>query len=207
MSKLASLILAISFSFFLFVGMTYLIKPKALDVSDTEQRQPVTVSFEIDDKEPKHKIRIPPLPLVEPKPEFVVTPTDLATPTKDSTGFSRVAFVAHKEMRGIAGISLGGQSRDGDAQPTVRINPTYPRDAQVKGIEGFVTLQFDISEMGRPVNVSVVNSKPRGIFEKQARKALRKWKYKPKIVNEKAVIQTNQTVTLAFEFEKESGLL
>ena len=207
MSKLASLILAVSFSFFLFVGMTYLIKPKALDISDTEPRIPVTISFKVDDKEPKHKNRIPPLPVIEPKPELVSTPRESTKPTNDSPVFTRVAFASPKGMHGISGISIGGQSPDGDAQPTVRINPAYPREAQVKGIEGFVTLRFDISELGRPVNVSVVKSKPRGIFEKQARKALRKWKYNPKMVDEKAVIQTNQTVTLAFEFEKESGLL
>jgi len=207
MSKFVSFILAVSFSFFLFIGMTHLIKPKAMNVSDAESRPPITISFDVDEKKPKHLSRIPPLPLIEPKPEFVATPTDLAKPTNDSTNFTRVAFVPHKGVGGIAGIPLAGQNRDGDAQPTVRINPTYPREAQVKGIEGFVTLRFDISEMGRPVNVSVVSSKPRGIFEKQARKALRKWKYNPKMVDEKAVVQTNQTVTLAFEFEKGPGLL
>ena len=204
MSKFASLILAVSFSFFLFVGMTYLIKPKALDIADTEPRQPITITFEVEDEEPSQIDRVPPKPVIQAEPELVATATDRSEPNKDSFQIERVAFVPNK---GIAAITFGGQSRDGDAQPTVRINPAYPREAQVKGIEGFVTLRFDISELGRPINVSVVNSKPRGIFEKQARKALRKWKYNPKVVDEKAVIQTNQTVTLAFEFEKESGLL
>lgn len=204
MSKFTSLILAVSFSFFLFVGMTYLIKPKALVIADTEPRLPITITFEVEDEEPSQIDRVPPKPVIQAEPDLVATTTDRSEPNKDSFQIERVAFVPNKR---IAGITFGGQSRDGDAQPTVRINPAYPREAQVKGIEGFVTLRFDISELGRPINVSVVNSKPRGIFEKQARKALRKWKYNPKVVDEKAVIQTNQTVTLAFEFEKESGLL
>ena len=207
MSKFASLILAVLFSFFLFVGMTYLIKPKALGIDDSEPRQPVTVTFEVEDEEPVVRTRIPPLPEIEPNPEFVGTPTESTKPTNDSPAFTRVAYVPQKGMGDIEGISIGGQRIGGDAQPTVRINPTYPREAQVNGIEGFVTLRFDISELGRPINVSVVKSKPRGIFEKQARKALRKWKYNPKVVDEKAVVQSNQTVTLAFEFEKESELL
>lgn len=207
MSKFASLILAISFSFFLFVGMTYLIKPKAMDIADTEPHPPISISYEVDDTKPKSKDRIPPRPVIEPKPEFIATTTDLPKPSKDTTSFIRVAHVPHKQMDGIAGITMGGPSRDGDAQPTVRINPAYPHDAQVKGIEGYVTMRFDISELGRPINVEVVKSNPRGIFERQARKALRKWKYNPKIVDEKAVIQANQSVTLSFEFEKESGVL
>ncbi len=207
MSKFASLILAVSFSFFLFVGMTYLIKPKALDISDTEPRPPITITIDVDDEEPPVRTRIPPKPVIEAKPQQVATPTDRAEPTINSLHIDRVALVPNKGIKGIAAISFGDQSRDGDAQPTVRINPVYPSEARTKGIEGFVTLRFDISELGRPINVSVVNSKPRGIFEKQARRALRKWKYNPKVVDEKAVIQTNQSVTLAFEFEKESGLL
>jgi protein TonB len=207
MSKFASLILAVSFSFFLFVGMTYLIKPKALDMSDTEPGPPITVTFEVVDEEPKDKDRIPPKPVIQSAPETVATITDRSKPTKDSFQINRVAFVPNKGINGLAGISFGSQSGDGDAQPTVRINPVYPREAQVKGIEGFVTLRFDISELGRPINVSVIKSSPRGIFEKQARRALKKWKYNPKMVDKKAVIQINQSVTLAFEFEKESGLL
>ncbi len=207
MSKFASLILAVSFSFFLFVGMTYLIKPDELEVVPTEPSPPVTITFKVDDKKPETKRRIPPKPVVQPKPELVATPTDINRPTHNKPVFERVAFVPHKGG-GIVGGSIGGSpSGDGDAQPTVRINPAYPRDAQIKGIEGFVTLRFDISELGRPINVAVVKSHPRGVFEKQARKALRKWKYKPKMEDQKAVIQTNQTVTLDFQFEKESGLL
>ncbi len=207
MSKFASLILAVSFSFFLFVGMTYLIKPKALDIGGTEPRSPITITFKVIDEKPDRIKRIIPQPVVQPKPELVTTPAGRAEPSRNDFHIDRVAFVPHKDLLDIRAISNMGKNYDGEATPRVRINPTYPPKAQRNGIEGFVTLRFDISELGHPINVSVVKSDPRGIFEKQARRALRKWKYDPKMVDEKAVIQTDQTVTLAFEFEKESGLL
>ena len=61
--------------------------------------------------------------------------------------------------------------------------------------------RFEISELGRPVNVTVVESKPRGYFEKSARKALKKWKFDPKRVEND---RHSQEVTLAFQLEKEA---
>lgn len=209
MSKFAFLILAISFSFFLFVGMTYLIKPKALEVEEITPGPPVTITIKVEDDDPKTRTRIPPRPTIKPKPkpEIAVTTIDTDKTANLEPLFERVAFNQIKGIEAtIFNTSLGG-SVDGDARPRVRINPTYPEKAKRNGIEGFVILSFDISELGRPMNVTVVKSNPRGVFEKQARRALRKWKYDPKMVDEKAVIQTNQTVTLAFEFEKNSGML
>ena len=40
--------------------------------------------------------------------------------------------------------------------PTVMVQPTYPRRAANKGIEGFVDVQFDVTEMGTAENIRIV---------------------------------------------------
>ena len=89
--------------------------------------------------------------------------------------------------------------RDGDATPIVRIEPKFPTKAARDGIEGWVQLSFEINEVGGVENVQVINAQPKRIFDREARKALRKWKYKPKVVDGKAMRQTGLTVQLDFK--------
>ncbi|MDC2891234.1 energy transducer TonB [Psychrosphaera algicola] len=78
-------------------------------------------------------------------------------------------------------------------------NPTFPSDAARNGIEGFVQMSFDLSTDGEPTNIKVVKSVPKLIFDKAAIRALSKWRYAPKIVNGKAVMQKGLTVQLDFK--------
>lgn len=78
-------------------------------------------------------------------------------------------------------------------------NPTYPIHAARNNIEGYVQMSFDISESGVPINIKVLKSVPKKIFNKAAIKALSKWRYAPKVENGKAVVQQNLTVQLDFK--------
>ena len=76
----------------------------------------------------------------------------------------------------------GAKVLDSAAMPLVRIEPQYPRKAAVEGKEGWVLLEFGINEVGQVYNVRVINSKqPRRIFNRAARRALLKWKYRPRL--------------------------
>jgi TonB family protein len=70
--------------------------------------------------------------------------------------------------------------------------------------EGWVELKFDIDENGDPVNIIVVDSDSGDTFDKEAIRALSKWKYKPKVVDGKAVAQRGLKVRLDFKAENES---
>ena len=85
------------------------------------------------------------------------------------------------------------------AMPLYRVEPRYPARAMKKGAEGFVVLSFTIDPQGRPTDVKVLDAKPRRLFEKEAIRALRKWKYQAKVVDGKSIAQVGQTVRLEFK--------
>ncbi len=96
---------------------------------------------------------------------------------------------------------LGGQGLGGDVMPLVRIEPVYPRRAALQGIEGYVFLQFNITPAGTVSDIKILDSRPPRIFNQSAVRALRKWKYRPKMEDGKAVAQPNKQVQLDFSLE------
>ncbi len=91
---------------------------------------------------------------------------------------------------------------DGDAIPLATFEPNYPQDAAMKGIEGWVEFRFDINPDGSPSNIKVVAANPRRVFEKEARRAIRRWKFKPKMYNGQPVVQKNMRYKLEFVLPK-----
>ncbi len=45
----------------------------------------------------------------------------------------------------------------GDLMPIVKVAPQYPRIAATRGIEGFVTVEFTVTETGSTSNVTIVD--------------------------------------------------
>ena len=85
------------------------------------------------------------------------------------------------------------------ASPIKRVPPAYPEKAAQDNVEGFVVLSFDITETGATDNVTVVKSKPAGVFDKSAKVALEQWEYKPRIQGGKGVKQTGLLVQLDYQ--------
>ena len=95
------------------------------------------------------------------------------------------------------------------ATPVKRVPPIYPASAALANQEGFVTLQFDITETGATDNIKVVKSSPAGVFDISAVKAMKQWQYKPRVQGGKAQRQTGILVQLDFKLatdEDESAL-
>lgn len=62
-------------------------------------------------------------------------------------------------------------------KPLLRGKPAYPSAALRRGLEGSVLLEFSIDPEGNVVAPRVIESRPRGVFDKAALEALSKWKY------------------------------
>jgi len=101
-------------------------------------------------------------------------------------------------------LTMGGGTRDSEARPVVRINPKYPIDAARDGIEGWVKLRFDIDAVGSVTNIEIIDAEPKRVFNKAARQALRKWKYRAKSEDGKTTVQQGLTVQLDFNIGQQS---
>ena len=57
------------------------------------------------------------------------------------------------------------------------VAPKFPRAAERRQIEGFVTVRYEITSDGAVADIVVIDSKPKGIFENSVKRALGNWKY------------------------------
>lgn len=82
---------------------------------------------------------------------------------------------------------LAAAQADSSFIPLSRQPPQYPYKAARRGIEGWVRVAFDVTETGSVDNVEVIESDPPGVFDQAATRAVYSWRFKPRIVNGKAV--------------------
>lgn len=83
--------------------------------------------------------------------------------------------------------SAGDPGAEGDVIPIVRIEPQFPREALLKGIDGWVEIEFTIEPDGSVSDPKVVDSQPPRIFDRNALRAIYKWKFKPRVVDGRPV--------------------
>jgi protein TonB len=199
-------ILAIGVTFGLFIFMYKLISSgdsvnQDLDAISGIRFGPVDIPDELQTRERK-KPKPPPPPKEPPPPpkmqvqqqEVVQNMPQIDVPNIDNP------------MVGGEGIYLGSFSQidkteEGDVIPIVRINPMYPRDAQIRGLEGWVKLEFTITEVGTVKNPKVIEADPPRVFNREALRAILKWKFKPRVIDGVAVERT-ATQTLDFTLDQ-----
>ena len=90
-------------------------------------------------------------------------------------------------------------------RPVKTVLPVYPERAQKKGIEGKVTVEYDISLDGSVSNARIIYSEPYGVFEQATLKAIRQFEFQPKMVNHIAVPVKGVTNTFLFRLSNESN--
>jgi len=67
------------------------------------------------------------------------------------------------------------------------VQPVYPIKAQNKKVEGWVDLEFTVSETGKVQDVTVRATSVPGVFEDAAVKAVNQWRYRPNLRDAKPV--------------------
>ena len=83
-------------------------------------------------------------------------------------------------------------------RPIQRTPPKYPKQAQKKGIEGYVVLSLLIDNRGQVQDIVVVESYPAETFERSALDAIQSWSFQPGEYKGQAV-PVRVTQTLKFE--------
>lgn len=95
-------------------------------------------------------------------------------------------------LNGGDGMFIGNfgtvdRTEEGEIIPIVVIRPMYPRDAAMRGIEGWVDVEFTITEAGTVKDPRVIAAEPPRVFNREALRAILKWKFKPRVVDGQAV--------------------
>jgi protein TonB len=169
-----------------------------------EQRAPVKPCGDIiveifqapEDSKVRHIQKIqppPPMPKVPPKAPPLDSSPDPVLAINDFTP------VTIDDFGGDINNTINRPT--GDATPIVRINPKYPTTAARDGIEGWVQLSFSISPTGEVIDPVVINAEPKRTFDREAIRAIKRWKYRPKVIEGVAQLQTGQTVQLDFKLD------
>lgn len=105
-------------------------------------------------------------------------------------------------VRLAGGPSAVGAPSDTMKTPLVRVEPQYPPRAAERGVEGWVEVGFTVTADGGTTDVRVIAADPPGVFNRAAIKAVRRWKYKPEVVDGKAVPTPGQRVRFELELRK-----
>ena len=71
--------------------------------------------------------------------------------------------------------------------PINKVEPVYPPRALKRGIEGYVVVEFTITKGGETKDIHVVGASHTAIFDKAALQAVAKFRYKPVVVDGKAI--------------------
>jgi protein TonB len=159
----------------------------------------VDVSQDDDVQTKKHKVNKPPTPPAEPPKPDLPKPSIEA---QSANAFNIGAIDLSADLSIDAG--LAGSGGDGDFLPIVKVAPQYPRRALQKGIEGHVTVEFTVTALGTVIDPKVIDANPPTVFNRAAMNAVKKFKYKPKIVDGKAQAVTGVRNIIRFELDKSS---
>ncbi len=133
------------------------------------------------------------------EPEEPPPPPDLslAKSSKPTQEMGDMTFAIDVDVE-VGGTNIAIAASDSDVVPIVRVNPQYPLRASERGIEGWVEVEFTISKLGTVKEPRVLNSHPSSIFDRAALKAIKKWKYNPKIEDGEPMERPGVKVRLKF---------
>lgn len=148
-----------------------------------------TKDREIPDKKPPE----------EPPPPPPLSTSQNNKPDANASGFAQ-SFDLAADLGG-PNVGAGTATVDTDTIPLVRVEPSYPIRAQERGIEGWVRVEFTISPRGTVLEPKVIGYEPSSIFNQAALRAIRRWKYNPKIVDGKPVSRPGVKVQLDFKLD------
>jgi len=142
---------------------------------------------------PPKKLPAPPPGALKQQQRPLDVQLDIEVPTLDLSGAAG------------GGPYLGNWRTDlaaaeGDVIPIVRTPPQWPREALVNGTSGWVRIEFTILEDGTVKDPKVVESQPPRLFDRNAVRAILRWKFKPRIVDGHPV-QRQAEQTIEFKIE------
>lgn len=190
--------MSVVITFALFAVMAKLIENTQVGGKVTEYQTVGPIVLTLDD--PKVIVRTPIKPMEKPvaQPPMEIPKAD-PTPNDTDTTFKFTPQFTNNTVNINPSFQSG--QKDMQASPQFRVDPSFPQEALRDGIEGWVKLGFTVASNGTVQDIHIISAEPKRVFDRAARRALSKWKYKPKIENGVPVAQHDMFVVLDFRFE------
>lgn len=183
--------LAVTFGLFLFMDKLISSGPgdrTALDAIAGIHFGPVEIPDEVVTRDRRIPKKPPPPKNLPPTPRMKIAKVEQAAqdmPRMDIPNLD-VPLVGGEGMF-IGNFQQVDKTAEGDIVPVVVIRPMYPREAAIGGIEGWVKVEFTITPTGTVEDAEVIDANPGRIFNREAIRAIMKWKFKPRVVDGVAV--------------------
>lgn len=197
----ASATLALLVTFVLFSVMQSLVARGTGGLSEKRERTVFDfVRLARDEKTEEKKREKPDRKMQQPQSAVPMAVSQSTSAVKQAIKIPNAVF--RPELALAGGPTLGEGGADADVMPLVRVNPRYPPRAQARGVEGWVYLEFTITPQGTTKDIVVLDSDPKGYFERAAVNAVKKYKYKPRVENGKAVERPGVQVVISFDIEE-----
>lgn len=168
--------------------------------------QKVAIPVEKPKPKPKPVEKVKPKPVHKPVPVTHKTPEKPVKrqekPTEETNPFNqqntqqqtRAQSAPQKSTDRSESISQGKPQR------ISTVNPAYPARALALHVEGRVRVKFDVDNSGAVDNIEIVSAEPRGMFEREVRQAIKRWRYTPgRPVN-------GQTISIVFKIDGSSSI-
>lgn len=97
-------------------------------------------------------------------------------------------------------VRYGLDEVDRKPTPVSSMRPIYPYRARRLSMEGYVTVRFLVDRDGGVRELSLLESKPGGVFDRSVRKTVSRWRFKPAMKDGKPV-ETWVKTTIHFQLE------
>ena len=202
MRLLISLVLSLPMIFAVFLLMAQLVPANANDTVVVDPPPPPKIKppkFEkiirviepasVPDREPPP---IRPINTSTVEPVDTNTRIDIPAPTLN-TGSGVSVLTGTEQFTGP-----NDYSDDGDAIPQIMYEPIWPANAD-RG--GNVRFCFSVDIDGTVSNVTLVRSEPGRLFVREARRAIKKWRFRPAVEDGKPVFTDRMCYTMVFEYQ------
>lgn len=182
----------------LFILMAYLVKPDNIFHKKVIQNATIEmVRLVREESLLQQEDQLPEQPKEEsdkpPMPEALSTPASKPQMNQPVMSMASVPLSTAPSSPFLGDFKPGQQATIATGViPLVRVEPRYPRKAARRGLQGWVKVEFTILEDGTVADVKVVDSKPSNTFDREAMRAILRWKFQPKVVEGKAVKQRAQ---------------
>ncbi|UTJ06935.1 energy transducer TonB [Arcobacter roscoffensis] len=204
MRLLIALILSAVISVAIFFAMNLMTTSKNSKLQEKSETRHLVYLREKNETKIERKKRVKPKEPLKKKP-----PKKIEIKTKVNTQINKnikvKAFKVQSKQVDISALSsLSGAQIEMNAglvdanslTAISKVNPRFPRRAKIRKQSGYVKLSFLINKHGNVSNVKILESKPKGVFDKNSIYAIKKWKF------ERNEFDRNATITFNFRLQR-----